>query len=168
MEERLFEEIRRSFLNKKPVIVIDEEREYEGDLVYPAELMDERVAELFVKYGKGLFCVVGPENNLLERGFFKLPTNYNANYFVPLDFGNGTGISTSERAETCRQVANSDTKINNFKYPGHVTLIGAKDFSKRRGHSESSVELMKMLGFKPFSTIIEILEILLTCSDGSS
>ncbi|AMW32509.1 bifunctional 3,4-dihydroxy-2-butanone-4-phosphate synthase/GTP cyclohydrolase II [Fervidobacterium islandicum] len=158
MEQKLLESIRNDFLNNKPIIILDDEREVEGDLVFPAELMNESVAEFFFKYGKGLFCIVGPEENLLKRGFFKLPTNYNANYFIPIDFGNGTGINAFERAQTCVQLANTQTTLSDFRYPGHVTLIGAKDFTMRRGHSESSVELMKLSGFKPFSVITEILD----------
>jgi 3,4-dihydroxy 2-butanone 4-phosphate synthase/GTP cyclohydrolase II len=158
MDEELIQSIRDDFLNGKPVIVIDEEREIEADFVYPAELMNRQITEFFVRYGKGLFCVVGPEENLLKRGFFRLPSNYGANYFVPIDWGSGTGISTVERATTCNKISDESTTLQDFKYPGHVTLIGAKGFTTRRGHSESSVELVRLLGFKPFSCIVEILD----------
>ncbi|WP_372589518.1 bifunctional 3,4-dihydroxy-2-butanone-4-phosphate synthase/GTP cyclohydrolase II [Fervidobacterium pennivorans subsp. shakshaketiis] len=158
MDEEFVQSIRDDFLNGKPVVVIDEEREIEADFVFPAELMDERITEFFVRYGKGLFCVVGPEENLLKRGFFRLPSNYGANYFVPIDWGTGTGISTIERATTCNKISDETTTLQDFKYPGHVTLIGAKEFTTRRGHSESSVELVRLLGFKPFSCIVEILD----------
>ncbi|MFN3691752.1 MAG: GTP cyclohydrolase II, partial [Fervidobacterium sp.] len=68
------------------------------------------------------------------------------------------GIPTHERAITCKKISDASTKLNDFRYPGHVTLIGAKDFWYRKGHSESSVELVKMLGFSPYSVIIEILD----------
>ncbi|MDM7320429.1 MAG: bifunctional 3,4-dihydroxy-2-butanone-4-phosphate synthase/GTP cyclohydrolase II [Fervidobacterium pennivorans] len=158
MDEELIQSIRDDFLNGKPVIVVDEEREIEADFVYPAELMNRQITEFFVRYGKGLFCVVGPEENLLKRGFFRLPSNYGANYFVPIDWGSGTGISTVERAITCNKISDESTTLQDFKYPGHVTLIGAKGFTTRRGHSESSVELVRLLGFKPFSCIVEILD----------
>ncbi|ABS61261.1 MULTISPECIES: bifunctional 3,4-dihydroxy-2-butanone-4-phosphate synthase/GTP cyclohydrolase II [Fervidobacterium] len=157
IELGILKDLREYFLSGKPLILIDENREKEGDFVYPAELIDESMVEFFVRYGKGLFCLVAPEGDLLSRGFFKLPTNYGANYFIPIDFGDGTGISAYERAVTCRALANRDKKISEFRYPGHVMLIGSQDFSKRRGHSESSVELMKMCGFKPYSVIVEIL-----------
>ena len=158
MEEGILRDIRQDFLNGKPVVIVDEEREVEADFVYPAELITTNVVDFFLRYGKGLFCVVGSEDNLMNRGFFKLATNYNANYFVPIDWGDGTGISSSERALACNKLSDEKTTVNNFRYPGHVTLIGAKEFYERKGHSESSVELMKMTGFKPFSTIIEILD----------
>jgi len=55
MDEEFVQSIRDDFLNGKPVVVIDEEREIEADFVFPAELMDERITEFFVRYGKGLF-----------------------------------------------------------------------------------------------------------------
>ncbi len=157
IELGVLKDLREYFLSSKPIILIDKDREMEGDLVYPAELIDGGMVEFFVRYGKGLFCLVAPEDDLLGRGFFKLPTNYGANYFVPIDFGNGTGISAYERAITCRALTDKDKGISEFRYPGHVVLIGSQGFSKRRGHSESSVELMKMCGFKPYSVIVEIL-----------
>lgn len=149
--------VRSEFLKGNPVVILDENREVEGDFVFPAELMGERQANLFVKEGRGLFCVVGPEEELLERGFFKLPTNYGANYFVPVDFGDGTGVSAAERATTCRKVAERRLTISSFKYPGHVMVIGAKKFATRRGHSEASTALVEMCGFSPYSAIVEIL-----------
>ncbi|MGC8902399.1 MAG: bifunctional 3,4-dihydroxy-2-butanone-4-phosphate synthase/GTP cyclohydrolase II [Fervidobacterium sp.] len=149
---------REYFLSGKPLILIDEEREKEGDFVFPAQLVTPEILEFLIEFGKGLLCVVGPEKELLKRGFFKLPTNHGANYFVPIDFGNGTGISASERAKTCVNLSNEELSISNFRYPGHVTLIGAQEFPKRKGHSESSVELVRMCGFKPYSVIIEILD----------
>lgn len=153
----VLETVRSEFLRGNPVVILDETREVEGDLVFPAELMGERQVNLFVREGGGLFCVVGPEEELLERGFFRLPTNYGANYFVPVDFGEGTGISASERALTCRKVAERRLTVSSFRYPGHVTLIGAKKLSLRKGHSEASTALVEMCGFSPYSVIVEIL-----------
>lgn len=164
----LIERVREEFLKGKPVILIDDQREKEADFVFPAEVANEEVVNFFVAYGKGLFCVVGPEEQLLSRGFFKLPSNYGANYFIAIDYPDysnshllnvlNTGIPARERALTCRSLSDPSTKISDFKYPGHVTLIGAKSFYERKGHSESSVELVKMAGFKPYSIIIEILD----------
>lgn len=157
----ILEKVREEFLKNKPIILVDEEREIEGDLVFPAQMITPEIVEFMTKYGKGLFCVVAPQDELLNRGFFKLPSNFGANYFIPVDYPSSrlsTGIPAKERAITCQKIANSSCKINDFKYPGHVTVIGAVEFSKRKGHSESSVELLKMTGFKPYSVIIEILD----------
>lgn len=153
--------VREQFLQGKPVILIDPEREMEADFVYPAEIISPEIVEFVTKYGKGLFCAVGPETELLERGFFKLPSNYGANYFIPVDFPStklATGIPAIERAVTCNRLADCKTTLKDYKYPGHVILIGATSFSKRRGHSESSVELVKLAGFSPYSVIVEILD----------
>lgn len=160
-EQSIFMRVRNSFLNGKPIILVDEEREVEADLVFPAELITGNITEFMVRYGKGLFCTVGPHDELIKRGFFKLPSNYGANYFIPIDYPleeNSTGIPTYERALTCNSISDNSKWANQFKYPGHVTLIGAIDFSKRKGHSESSVELLKICDFKPYSAIVEILD----------
>lgn len=157
----ILEKIKEEFLSGKPIVLIDEERELEADFVYPAQMITDDIVEFMTKYGKGLFCLVGPQNELLRRGFFRLPSNYSANYFIPVDFPStklSTGIPAKERAITCQKLVDETLTISNFKYPGHVTLIGAIEFSKRKGHSESSIELLKMLGFKPYSVIIEILD----------
>lgn len=160
----LIAKVRNEFLSGRPVILVDEEREVEADFIYPAELISNEVVNFFVTYGKGLFCVVGPELDLMQRGFFKLPSNYNANYFITLDYLRDdlkciqTGIPADERAFTCQKISDISTRLSDFKYPGHVTLIGAKDFWYRKGHSESSIELVKMSGFRPYSVIIEILD----------
>lgn len=155
------EVIRKEFLQGKPIVLIDPEREMEADFVYPAELITPEIVEFMTRYGKGLFCVVGPEKELLERGFFRLPSNYGANYFIPVDFPStrlSTGIPAYERAVTCNKLAEAKTTLSDYKYPGHVMLIGATSFSRRRGHSESSVELVRMAGFRPYSVIVEILD----------
>lgn len=157
----ILEKVREEFLKGKPIILVDEEREIEGDFVYPAQMITPEIVEFITKYGKGLFCVVAPQDELLSRGFFKLPSNFGANYFIPVDYQStqlSTGIPAKERAITCQKIANNSCKINDFKYPGHVTVIGAVEFSKRKGHSESSIELLRMTGFEPYSVIIEILD----------
>ncbi|MEJ5256833.1 MAG: bifunctional 3,4-dihydroxy-2-butanone-4-phosphate synthase/GTP cyclohydrolase II [Fervidobacterium sp.] len=155
--------VRNEFLQGKPVIVIDSEREVEGDFVFPAEICTAETMNFITTVGKGLLCVVGREEELIKRGFFKLPSNFGANYFVPIDYPDmssnyKTGIPACERALTCRMFSDEKLNLSEFRYPGHVTVIGAKEFSVRKGHSEASVELVRLAGFKPYSVIIEILD----------
>ncbi|MGQ9856061.1 MAG: bifunctional 3,4-dihydroxy-2-butanone-4-phosphate synthase/GTP cyclohydrolase II [Fervidobacterium sp.] len=161
--ENVIPTVRNEFLKGKPVIVIDREREMEGDFVFPAQICTTEVMNFITTVGKGLLCVVGPEEELIKRGFFRLPSNFNANYFIPIDYidvssGYKTGIPAYERALTCRMFSDEKLNLSEFKYPGHVTVIGAKEFPLRKGHSEASVELARLAGFKPYSVIIEILD----------
>ncbi|PLV60455.1 bifunctional 3,4-dihydroxy-2-butanone-4-phosphate synthase/GTP cyclohydrolase II [Thermotoga sp. KOL6] len=151
------EKLKEAFENKKPVILLDRERENEADFIFPARIITPEIVNLFVSYGKGLFCVTVDEEDLLKRGFPKLPSNYNANYFLSVDWGTGTGISTVERAETCRKVAEG-RYFYEFRYPGHVTVIGGVGFQKRRGHTEASLEIAEMAGYTRHAVIVEILD----------
>lgn len=149
--------LREYIENGKPIIVLDEEREVEADFVFPAERIDEKVLDFMVMHGKGLLCLTADEKDLLGRNFFKLPSNSNTNYHIPIDYGSGTGISASERAETCRKFSEG-LSLDHFKYPGHVFVLGGKGLKDRKGHTEASLELMEILGFKRYSVIIEILD----------
>ncbi|PLV57199.1 bifunctional 3,4-dihydroxy-2-butanone-4-phosphate synthase/GTP cyclohydrolase II [Thermotoga sp. SG1] len=150
------ESLREFFESGKPAVLVDRKREKEADFVFPAQLITEEVANFFVTHGKGLFCIAADEEDLLRRGFVKLSTNYRANYFLPVDWGNGTGISASERAETCRKVAEGKF-FHEFRYPGHVAVLGGVGFQRRQGHTEASLEVVQLAGYNRYAVIIEIL-----------
>jgi len=150
------ESLREFFESGKPAVLVDRKRENEADFVFPAQLITEEVANFFVTHGKGLFCVAADEEDLLRRGFVKLSSNYQANYFLPVDWGSGTGISASERAETCRKVAEGKF-FHEFRYPGHVAVLGGVGFQRRQGHTEASLEIVQLAGYNRYAVIIEIL-----------
>ncbi|ABR29922.1 3,4-dihydroxy-2-butanone 4-phosphate synthase [Thermosipho melanesiensis] len=145
----------------KPFILIDSEREKEGDLFVPAQICNEEVVNFFLEKGKGLLCLATYEKGLLERGFFKLPSNGSkTNFFIPVDYGTGTGISVFERTQTIKKISEG-LDVSCFTYPGHVFLLGAKD--GRWGHTEAATYFSEKLGFSPHGVIIEILN-----NEGSS
>ncbi|APT71630.1 3,4-dihydroxy-2-butanone 4-phosphate synthase [Thermosipho sp. 1063] len=145
----------------KPFILIDSERELEGDLFIPAQVCDEKVINFFLKEGRGLLCLATDEENLLSKGFFRLPNNgAKTNFFIPVDYGKGTGISAVERCRTIKKVSEG-VDVSHFFYPGHVFLLGAKE--ERWGHTEAATFLSKKLGFSPYGVIIEMLN-----NDGNS
>lgn len=139
----------------KPYVLIDKERENEGDLFFPAQICNDEIVNFFIEKGKGLLCVSAKEDELLERGFFKLPSNKSkTNFFIPVDYGTGTGISASERCETIKKISEG-LNISKFIYPGHVNVLGGK--KRRWGHTEASIFFAEYLGFKPYGVIVEIL-----------
>jgi len=73
-----------------------------------------------------------------------------------VDWGTGTGISALERAETCRKLAEG-RYFHEFRYPGHVTVLGGVGFQRRQGHTEASLEIVQLAGYDRYSVIIEIL-----------
>ncbi|AEX85345.1 GTP cyclohydrolase II [Marinitoga piezophila KA3] len=152
----------KTFFSNKPIILWDKKKENEADFVFPAEMANKDIINFLISNGKGLLCLASEEKNLLQRGFFKLPSNnadiLNTNYFISIDHKKTiTGISSKERAKTIKSIS-ENTTINDYKYPGHIQLLGSIGLNKRKGHTESSIELMKLLGFKPFSILIEILD----------
>lgn len=157
----MFSEIKEAFEQGKPIIITDQKREFEADLVYPSEIINKDIINFMISEGKGVLCTVADEKNLLEKGFFKIPKNgldkHNTNFFVPIDYKlSDTGVTAIERSNTIKFLAEGHDS-NMFSYPGHVALLGSKPFQDRQGHTEASVELVKLLGYKKYATIIEIL-----------
>ncbi|MBO8175103.1 MAG: bifunctional 3,4-dihydroxy-2-butanone-4-phosphate synthase/GTP cyclohydrolase II [Thermococcus sp.] len=152
------EKLRKSILEGKPIVLIDEDREVEADLVYPAETITPQTLN-FMLQAKGMLCLAMDEEEALRRGFFKLPSKDNeTNFLISVDYKETfTGISAEERALTAKKIAEG-LSIEYFRYPGHLHLLGGVGINRRKGHTEASLELMEMLGFKRYALIIELLD----------
>ncbi|AIF68572.1 3,4-dihydroxy-2-butanone 4-phosphate synthase [Palaeococcus pacificus DY20341] len=152
------EKLRKSILEGKPIVLIDEDREVEADLVYPAETITPQTLN-FMLQAKGMLCLAMDEEEALRRGFFKLPSKDNeTNFLISVDYKETfTGISAEERALTAKKIAEG-LSIEHFRYPGHLHLLGGVGINRRKGHTEASLELMEMLGFKRYALIIELLD----------
>ncbi len=152
------EELKRAILDGKPVVLIDDRREFEADLIYPAEIASAEVVN-FMLSAKGLLCLTMDMDEALKRGFFRLPSKEGeTNFLIPVDYkGTFTGITAEERALTAKKLAEG-LSVEHFRYPGHLHLLGGIGLNRRRGHTESSLELMEFLGFKRYALIIEILD----------
>ena len=152
------EEIRKAILDGKPVVLIDDRREFEADLIYPAEIASAEVVN-FMLSAKGLLCLTMDMDEALKRGFFRLPSKEGeTNFLIPVDYKETfTGITAEERALTAKKLAEG-LSVEHFRYPGHLHLLGGIGLNRRRGHTESSLELMEFLGFKRYALIIEILD----------
>ncbi|NJE08943.1 bifunctional 3,4-dihydroxy-2-butanone-4-phosphate synthase/GTP cyclohydrolase II [Thermococcus sp. M39] len=152
------EKLRKSLLEGKPIVLIDEDREVEADLVYPAEIITPQTLN-FMLQAKGMLCLAMDEEEALRRGFFKLPSKDNeTNFLISVDYKETfTGISAEDRALTAKKIAEG-LSIEYFRYPGHLHLLGGVGINKRKGHTEASLELMEMLGFKRYALIIELLD----------
>lgn len=151
-------EIRRKVLEGNPIVLIDDRREFEADLIYPAEIASPEVVNFMLSM-KGLLCLTMDMDEALKRGFFPLPSKEGeTNFLVPVDYKETfTGITAEERALTARKIAEG-LGVEAFRYPGHLYLLGGIGLKGRRGHTESSLELMEILGFKRYALIVEILD----------
>ncbi|MDQ4020402.1 MAG: bifunctional 3,4-dihydroxy-2-butanone-4-phosphate synthase/GTP cyclohydrolase II [Actinomycetota bacterium] len=149
----------------RPVIVVDdEERENEGDLIFAAAQATPELLAFMVRYTSGYICVAltGDDCDRLE-----LPPMYHTNqdkrgtaYTVTVDAREGvsTGISAADRAHTIRLLADPDAKSVDFVRPGHVVPLRAKEGGvlRRPGHTEAAVDLARLAGLPPAGVLCEI------------
>lgn len=151
--------------NGKMVIVVDDEgRENEGDLVIPAENATGENINFMIKNAKGLLCVPVEEDIAVKLGLNpmveKNTDNHETAFTVSVDYKDTTtGISAFERSHTINMIASSDCS-DDFRRPGHVFPLIAKKNGvfDRTGHTEASVDLAKLSGFKGAAAICEIIK----------
>lgn len=149
----------------KPVIVVDDEdRENEGDLIFAAEKATPELVAFMVRYTSGYICVPLTE---YDADRLNLPPMFHTNqdvrgtaYTVTVDAkeGIGTGISASDRARTIRLLSDLSATAGDFNRPGHVVPLRAKEggILRRPGHTEASVDLARMAGLRPAGVLCEI------------
>jgi 3,4-dihydroxy 2-butanone 4-phosphate synthase / GTP cyclohydrolase II len=149
----------------RPIIVVDDEdRENEGDIVFAASAATPEVMAFTVRYSSGVVCVpmTGAE---LDR--LKLPPMTEVNedrkgtaYAVSVDARDGvsTGISAADRARTVRLLAEPGTRATDLTRPGHVFPLRAKDGGvlERAGHTEAAVDLARLAGLPAAGGIAEV------------
>ena len=145
------------------VVVDNEDRENEGDLIFAAEAATPELVAFMVRYTSGYICVA-LENEDADR--LNLPPMVARNqdargtaYTVTVDAATGTtGISATSRAETLCRLASAETTVNDFTRPGHVVPLRARPGGvlARDGHTEASVDLARMAGLRPAGALCEI------------
>jgi 3,4-dihydroxy 2-butanone 4-phosphate synthase/GTP cyclohydrolase II len=149
----------------RPVVVIDDEdRENEGDLIFAAELATPDLVAFMVRYTSGYICVPVTE---ADADRLDLPPMFRINqdrrgtaYTVTVDAREGvtTGISAADRAHTIRLLANPQTMSADLARPGHIVPLRAKDGGvlRRPGHTEAAVDLAVLAGLRPAGVLCEI------------
>ncbi len=147
------------------VIVVDaQDRENEGDFVCAAEKVTPEIVNFMITHGRGLLCMpVLPE--LAERLELPLMVENNTTplqtaFTVPVDHKScRTGVTAQERTATIREVLNLNNKPSDFLRPGHLYPLVAKEGGvlRRAGHTEATVDLVRMAGLRPSGVLIEIL-----------
>ena len=149
---------------KAVVVVDDEDRENEGDLIFAAEMATPELVAFMVRYTSGYLCVP-LDGDICDRlGLLPMyavnQDKHGTAYTVTVDAkdGVGTGISASDRATTMRALANPGAVAQDFTKPGHVVPLRAKDGGvlRRPGHTEAAVDLARLAGLQPAGAICEI------------
>ena len=158
------EEIIEDLKAGKPVIIVDDEsRENEGDLVVAAEFATRETINFIIKEARGLLCTPMLERDLLRLGIPQMveknTDNHETAFTVSVDHvDTTTGISPEERAVTMQKLIDPNAKPEDFRRPGHVFPLRYKEGGVlvRQGHTEASIDLCKLAGLYPAAVICEI------------
>ncbi len=149
---------------KMIIVVDDEDRENEGDLVMAAEKTEQQSINFMIKEGKGLVCVPMEEGRLEELNLPMMVANntevHETAFTVSVDHQETTtGISAAERALTIRKLIDDDSVAEDFNRPGHIFPLSAKKGGvlRRAGHTEAAVDLARLAGLKAAGVICEII-----------
>ena len=148
------------------VIVVDaQERENEGDLIAAAENITPETVNFMLRQGAGVLCAPLAKETA-DRLQLPFMVDQGANtslhqtpFLIPVDhLEGGTGVSAHSRALTLRALANPSSRAEQFARPGHVSPLLARDGGvlRRAGHTEATIDLLRMAGMRPVGCLIEI------------
>ena len=142
----------------------DPDRENEGDLICAAEFATTENVNFMATHGKGLICMPMSYGYVQKLQFPQMVTrntdNHETAFTVSIDHvDTTTGISAAERALTARKCVDPDAKPQDFRRPGHMFPLLAKDNGvlERNGHTEATVDLMRMAGLREVGLSCEIM-----------
>jgi len=159
------EAIRRYRDGEMLILVDDENRENEGDLVIAAECATAEVINFMITHGRGLVCTPITKARAHELALTPMcPENtalHGTHFTVSVDAKDGitTGISSHDRAKTIRLLVSESTRPDDLAHPGHIFPLIARDGGvlRRAGHTEATVDLARLAGLKPAAVLCEIL-----------
>ena len=149
---------------KAVVVVDDEDRENEGDIIFAAAKATPELMAFTIRHSSGVICVPMP-GDMLDRLEIPLMTPHNKDklrtaYTISVDARDGvsTGISAADRAHTARMLADSATEPWELTRPGHVFPLRYREGGVlvRRGHTEAAVDLARLAGLTPAGVLVEV------------
>ena len=160
--EELVEDIRQG---KMVILMDDEDRENEGDLVIAAEQVRPEDINFMATNARGLICLTLTQERCRFLGLPPMVSSNHAqfqtNFTVSIEAAEGvtTGISAADRAHTVRAAVGRNTKPEDIVQPGHIFPIAAQPGGvlSRAGHTEAGCDLARMAGFEASSVIVEIM-----------
>jgi 3,4-dihydroxy 2-butanone 4-phosphate synthase/GTP cyclohydrolase II len=150
---------------KLVVVVDDEDRENEGDLIMAASKATPETVNMMIRHGRGLICVPTVEPQLKRLGLNPMVANnresHRTDFTVSVDAAEGvtTGISAADRCEAIRIIADPDATADKLVQPGHIFPLRARPGGvlQRAGHTEAAVDLAVLAGLPPAGVLCEIL-----------
>src|SRR3989475_12049211 len=150
----------------KMVIVVDDaDRENEGDLLMAAQFVTPEAINFMAKHGRGLICVPTTSERLQQLGIERMVQQnretFKTDFQISVDAAHGitTGISAADRAQTIKIMADPTAVPEDLVQPGHVFPLRARPGGvlQRAGHTEATVDLVKLAGCRPIGGVCEIM-----------
>lgn len=148
------------------IVVDDEDRENEGDMICAAETITPEIINFMSKEARGLICAAITEKRCEELGLDLMVGQNTATHATPftvsvdlLGHGCTTGISAHDRAKTILALVNENTRPSDLGRPGHIFPLKAKEDGvlRRTGHTEATVDFAKLAGLKPAGVLVEVM-----------
>ncbi|MEO7310776.1 MAG: bifunctional 3,4-dihydroxy-2-butanone-4-phosphate synthase/GTP cyclohydrolase II [Chitinophagaceae bacterium] len=161
--ESAIEDIR---IGKLVIVVDDDDRENEGDLIGAARMVTPEMINFMTKYGRGLICAPVVESRCDQLKLELMVTNNTALHETPftvsvdlLGHGCTTGISAHDRARTVQALIDPKTRPEELGRPGHIFPLRSKKGGvlRRTGHTEATTDLARLAGFEPAGVLVEIM-----------
>ena len=160
--DEILEDLRRG---KMAVIMDDEDRENEGDLIMAADCVRPQDVNFMARYGRGLICLTLTRDRCRQ---LRLPlmvsetdSSHRTNFTLSIEAAEGvtTGISAHDRAHTIKTAVSPNAKAEDLRQPGHVFPLMAQPGGvlTRAGHTEAGCDLARLAGFSAAAMIVEIL-----------
>lgn len=156
----------RHLQNGKGILLTDnEDRENEGDLVFPAQSMSVQDMALMIRECSGIVCLCLTNNKADELDLPYMVTENTSHFQTPFTItieatkGVTTGVSASDRIRTIQAACNQNAKPSDLARPGHIFPLRAKENGvlERNGHTEGSIDLMKLANLKPQAVLCELM-----------
>ena len=152
------------------LVLDDKDRENEGDIIWAAETITTQQMALTIRYGSGIVCLCMPQFYCDKLDLPMMVANNTSKnhtaFTITIEAAKGvtTGVSAADRVTTVKAAVADNAKPSDLNHPGHVFPLVSKEGGvlNRRGHTEASVDLVSLAGFKPAAVICE-----LTNDDGS-
>ncbi len=149
------------------ILTDDPERENEGDMIFPAQLINAQIMQTMIQHGSGIVCL-SMAGALLDQLNVSLmvPPHENTNQVgtpftvsIEAKVGVTTGVSVADRVKTILTAVHPEARPEDLVRPGHVFPLRAREGGvlERGGHTEGSVDLMRLAGFRPAAVICEIM-----------
>ncbi len=155
----------KAFREGNGVLVVDnEDRENEGDIIFPAEKITEKQMAMMIRYCSGIICLCMPRSRMEKLGLPQMVQDntsaYGTAFTITIEAASGvtTGVSAHDRLMTVKAAAAPNAKPEDLNHPGHVFPLSAREGGvlERDGHTEASVDLARLAGLEPAGVLSEL------------